>query len=52
VSCYGYGLWLLAIVNSAASIIVTASFFHRRSTRGWKAMGPFSSFVVALTGTP
>lgn len=41
-----YGLWLL-VVNSTV-FILAASFFHPRSTRGWKAMGAFSSFVVAL----
>ena len=45
---YGYGLWLLVVVNSAVFIIFAASFFHPRSTRDWKAMGAFSSFVVAL----
>ena len=45
---YGYGLWLLVIVNSAVFIIFAASFFHPRSGRDWKAMGAFSSFVVAL----
>ena len=45
---YGYGLWLLVIVNSAVFIIFAASFFHPRTGRDWKAMGAFSSFVVAL----
>ena len=47
-SGYGYGLWLLVIVNSAVFIIFAASFFHPRSGRDWKAMGGFSAFVVAL----
>jgi len=47
-SDYGYGLWLLVIVNSAVFIIFAASFFHPRSTRDWKALGGFSSFIVAL----
>ncbi len=47
-SSYGYGLWLLVIVNSAVFIIFAASFFHPRTKRDWKAMGAFSSFVVAL----
>ncbi len=47
-STYGYGLWILVIVNSAVFIIFAASFFHPRSRRDWKAMGAFSSFVVAL----
>ena len=45
---YGYGLWFLAAVNAAVFIIFAASFFHPRSTRDWKAMGAFSSFIVAL----
>lgn len=45
---YGYGLWLLFIVNSAVFIIFAASFFHPRGNRDWKAMGAFSSFIVAL----
>ena len=47
-SGYGYGLWLLVIVNSSVFIIFAASFFHPRSGRDWKAMGGFSAFVVAL----
>ena len=47
-SGYGYGLWLLVIVNSAVFIIFAASFFHPRTGRDWKAMGGFSAFVVAL----
>lgn len=45
---YGYGLWFLVIVNSAVFIIFAASFFHPRTGRDWKALGGFSSFVVAL----
>lgn len=45
---YGYGLWLLFFVNSAVFIIFAASFFHPRGKRDWKAMGAFSSFIVAL----
>ena len=45
---YGYGLWFLVIVNSAVFIIFAASFFHPRTRRDWKAMGAFSSFIVAL----
>ena len=47
-SSYGYGLWLLVIVNSAVFIIFAGSFFHPRTKRDWKAMGGFSAFVVAL----
>lgn len=47
-SDYGYGLWLLVVVNSAVFIIFALSFFHPRTQRDWKAMGSFSAFVVAL----
>jgi protein-S-isoprenylcysteine O-methyltransferase Ste14 len=45
---YGYGLWLLVIVNSAVFIIFAASFFHPSNGRDWRALGGFSAFVVAL----
>lgn len=45
---YGYGLWFLVIVNSAVFILFAASLFHPRTKRDWKALGGFSSFVVAL----
>ena len=44
----GYGLWFLVVVNSAILVVFAASFFHPRTSRDWKAMGAFSSFVVAL----
>ncbi len=45
---YGYGLWLLVIVNSAVFIIFAVSFLHPTSARDWRALGGFSAFVVAL----
>lgn len=45
---YGYGLWLLVVVNSAIFIAFAVSFFHPRSSRDWRALGGFSAFVVAL----
>lgn len=45
---YGYGLWVLVVVNSAVFIIFAASFFHPSSGRDWRALGGFSAFVVAL----
>ena len=47
-SDYGYGLWLLVVVNTAVILIFAASFFHPRSGRDWRAFGLFSAFVVAL----
>ena len=45
---YGYGLWVLVVVNSVIFITFAASFFHPRSGRDWRVMGGFSAFVVAL----
>lgn len=45
---YGYGLWVLVVVNSAVFIIFAASFFHPSSGRDWRALGGFSAFIVAL----
>lgn len=45
---YGYGLWVLVVVNSAVFILFAASFFHPANPRDWKAMGAFSAFIVAL----
>jgi protein-S-isoprenylcysteine O-methyltransferase Ste14 len=47
-SDYGYGLWSLVVVNAAIFIGFALSFFHPKTRRDWKAMGAFSSFVVAL----
>lgn len=43
-----YGLWVLAIVNSAVFIIFAFSFFKPRSVRDWRSLGAFSAFLVAL----
>src|SRR3989304_2528640 len=45
---YGYGLWVLVVVNSLIFVIFAASFFHPRSSRDWRVLGGFSAFVVAL----
>lgn len=47
-SDYGYGLWVLVIVNSAVFVLFAASLFHPRGGRDWKALGGFSAFIVAL----
>lgn len=47
-SDYGYGLWLLVVLDSVLVILFAASFFHPRSGRDWRALGGFSAFVVAL----
>lgn len=43
-----YGLWLLAIVNSAVFIMFAFSFFKPKTKRDWRSFGAFSAFVVAL----
>ena len=45
---YGYGLWVLVVVNSAVFILFALSFFHPANRRDWRALGGFSAFVVAL----
>ncbi len=43
-----YGLWLLAIVNSAIFIIFAFSFAKPESARDWRSFGAFSAFIIAL----
>ena len=43
-----YGLWSLAIINSAIFIIFAYSFFKPRTTRDWRSFSAFSAFLVAL----
>lgn len=43
-----YGLWLLAIVNSAIFIIFAFSFFKPQTKRDWRSFGAFSAFLIAL----
>src|SRR3989304_4416790 len=45
---YGYGLWVLVVVNSLIFVVFAAGFFHPRSSRDWRVLGGFSAFVVAL----
>lgn len=45
---YGYGLWLLVVVNSLIVIVFATSFFHPHSRRDWQALGGVSAFAVAL----
>lgn len=47
-SDYGYGLWILVIINSVVFVLFAASLFHPRGGRDWKALGGFSAFIVAL----
>jgi protein-S-isoprenylcysteine O-methyltransferase Ste14 len=43
-----YGLWSLALINSAVFILFAFSFFKPRTTRDWRSFGAFSAFLVAL----
>jgi methanethiol S-methyltransferase len=43
-----YGLWFLAIVNSAIFILFAFSFFKPQTSRDWRSFGAFSAFLVAL----
>ena len=44
----GYGLWTLAILNSAFFIFFAWSFYKPLSARDWRSFGLFSAFLVAL----
>jgi protein-S-isoprenylcysteine O-methyltransferase Ste14 len=43
-----YGLWLLAVINSAIFIFFAFSFTRPQKSRDWRSLGAFSAFVVAL----
>lgn len=43
-----YGLWGLAILNSAIFIFFAFSFFKPSTKRDWRSFGAFSAFLVAL----
>ncbi|MGE0279049.1 MAG: isoprenylcysteine carboxylmethyltransferase family protein [Rhizobiaceae bacterium] len=43
-----YGLWSLAIVNSAIFIFFAFTFFKPQTKRDWRSFGAFSAFLVAL----
>ena len=43
-----YGLWSLAIINSAIFIFFAFTFFKPQTTRDWRSFGAFSGFLVAL----
>lgn len=45
---YGYGMWLLVLVNSLIFVIFAFSFTRPRSYKDWRSFGAFSAFVVAL----
>ncbi|MGK2870958.1 MAG: methyltransferase family protein [Alphaproteobacteria bacterium] len=43
-----YGLWFLAIINSAIFILFAFSFFKPQTRRDWRSFSAFSAFLVAL----
>lgn len=43
-----YGLWGLAVLNSAVFIFFALTFFKPRTRRDWRSFGAFSAFLVAL----
>ena len=43
-----YGLWTLAVLNSAIFIIFAFSFFKPKTGRDWRSFSAFSAFLVAL----
>ena len=43
-----YGLWGLAILNSAVFVMFAFSFFKPATPRDWRTFGTYSAFVVAL----
>lgn len=43
-----YGLWGLAILNSAIFILFAFSFFKPKTRRDWTSFGAFSAFLIAL----
>jgi hypothetical protein len=42
-----YGLWPLAIINSAIFILFAFSFFKPQTSRDWCSFGAFGAFLVA-----
>jgi protein-S-isoprenylcysteine O-methyltransferase Ste14 len=43
-----YGLWTLAVINSAVFIIFAFSFSRPQTRTDWRSFGAFSAFLVAL----
>lgn len=45
---WDYGLWEVALANSALFIVFAFSFTRPRTARDWRSFGAFSAFLVAL----
>jgi len=43
-----YGLWSLVIINSAIFIFFAFSFTRPKTKIGWRSLGVYSAFIVAL----
>jgi methanethiol S-methyltransferase len=43
-----YGLWLLVAINVAVFAIFALRFTRPRTARDWRALGAFTTFLVAL----
>lgn len=43
-----YGLWSLAVINSAIFIMFAFSFFKPHTKTDWRSFGAFSAFIIAL----
>jgi hypothetical protein len=44
-----YGLWTLAVINSAVFIIFAFSFFKPKTQRDWRSFGAFSAFLLCYS---
>src|SRR5574338_15283 len=44
----GYGLWMLALLNSAIFLMFAFSFVKPQTGRDLRTLGAFAAFVVAL----
>ncbi|SJZ78524.1 methyltransferase family protein [Selenihalanaerobacter shriftii] len=45
---YGYGLWIMVIVNIVWILLFVVSFIKPKKKREWRSMGVVSAFFVAL----
>lgn len=43
-----YGLWWLVIVNSVVFIFFAFSFTRPKTRTGWRGLGAYSAFIVAM----
>lgn len=43
-----YGLWGVALIESAFFIVFTFSFARPKTSRDWRSFGAFSAFIIAL----